>query len=312
MSELHLHLDGSMRPSTVLELYHQQNIIPPCQDVLTMKKYLTADPDAKDLAEVLRVFNIPLKVLQKKEALKRAAKELVEDLKNQGNKYAEIRFAPQLSTREGLTQKEVLDAVICGLKEGLEQNPGIDCRLLLCLMRGGSREENMETVNLAHAYLGNYVVGLDLAGDENHYPCALYEDEFALARSFGIPFTIHAGESKSIENISNAIKFGARRLGHGVTLLQDKELMHIVKEEGILVECCLTSNLQTKEVLDIRKHPIRDYFDYGIMVNINSDNTTVSDTNIQKEEALAKRELGFSDQDIEQMEKHALECAFKK
>ena len=142
--ELHLHLDGSMRPSTVLELYHQENIIPPCNDVLTMKKLLTANPEAKNLPEVLQVFNIPLKVLQKGFALKRAAKELVEDLKKQGNSYVEIRFAPQLSTKEGLSQKDVLDFVIAGIEEGMKENPGIDARLLLCMMRGGTKEENKE------------------------------------------------------------------------------------------------------------------------------------------------------------------------
>ncbi len=310
MRELHLHLDGSLRPSTVLDLYHEQNILPPADDVLTMKKLLTADPEAKDLADVLRVFNIPLKVLQKKEALKRVSKELVIDLASQGNEYAEIRFAPQLSTRDGLSQKEVLDSVIEGINDGLKVSPTIKIGLLLCLMRGGSKEENRETVLLADEYKDNFVKGLDLAGDENNYPCALYEDEFALAKSLSIPFTIHAGESLDLENIKNAIKFGARRLGHGVSLLQDKELMHVVKEEGILIECCLTSNLQTKEVTDLSKHPIRDFFDYGIRVNINSDNLTVSDTNIKKEYDLARKYLSFSDEELNLIDKFAIDASF--
>ncbi len=310
MRELHLHLDGSLRPSTVLDLYHEQNILPPADDVLTMKKLLTADPEAKDLADVLRVFNIPLKVLQKKEALKRVSKELVIDLASQGNEYAEIRFAPQLSTRDGLSQKEVLDFVIEGINDGLKVSPTIKIGLLLCLMRGGSKEENRETVLLADEYKDNFVKGLDLAGDENNYPCALYEDEFALAKSLSIPFTIHAGESLDLENIKNAIKFGARRLGHGVSLLQDKELMHVVKEEGILIECCLTSNLQTKEVTDLSKHPIRDFFDYGIRVNINSDNLTVSDTNIKKEYNLARKYLSFSDEELNLIDKFAIDASF--
>ncbi len=310
MRELHLHLDGSLRPSTVLDLYHEQNIIPPCDDVLTMKKMLTADPNSKILADVLRVFNIPLKVLQTKEALKRASKELVEDLASQGNEYAEIRFAPQLSTREGLSQKEVLDAVIEGVKEGLKTSPSIKIGLLLCLMRGGTKEENKESVLLANEYKGNFVKGLDLAGDENNYPCALYEDEFALAKSLSIPFTIHAGESLDLDNVKNAIKFGAKRLGHGVSLLKDKELMHIVKEEGILIECCLTSNIQTREVTDLRKHPLRDFFDYGIRVNINSDNLTVSDTNIKKEYDLARKYLSFTEDELSLIDKYAIDASF--
>lgn len=310
MRELHLHLDGSMRPQTVLDLYKEQNITAPTYDVKEMKRLLTADPEAKDLADVLRVFNIPLAILQRKEALKRAAKELVEDLKNQGNDYAEIRFAPQLSTKKGLTQKEVLDSVIDGIKEGLKENPGIEIGLILCVMRGTSKEENLELVNLANQYKGYFVKGLDLAGDENHFPCALYEEEFRLAKEYGLPFTIHAGESLDLDNIKNAIKFGAKRLGHGVSLLQDKELMHVVKEEGILIECCLTSNLQTREVLDITKHPIRDFFDYGIRVNINSDNLTVSDTNIKKERDIAKKYLSFTEEELKKIDLYAKEASF--
>lgn len=310
MRELHLHLDGSMRPSTVLDLYHQENILPPSEDVLTMKKMLTANPDAKDLAEVLQVFNIPLKVLQKEYALKRAGKELVEDLKKAGNDYTEIRFAPQLSVHEGLSQKQVLDAVIDGIEEGMRENPEIKVGLLLCMMRGGSKEANRETVLLAHEYLGKDVKGIDLAGDENSYPCRLYEDEFALARSLKVPFTVHAGESKSIDNVMDAIKYGARRLGHGCSAIHDRQVMHIIKEEGILIECCLTSNAQTKEVPDISKHPIREFFDYGIRVNINSDNMTVSDTDIQKERKLAKDLLHFTDEELSVIDGYAKEASF--
>ena len=310
MRELHLHLDGSMRPETVLDLYREENILPPCEDVLSMKKMLTANPDAKDLGEVLQVFNIPLKVLQKQYALKRAAKELVEDLKKAGNDYAEIRFAPQLSVKEGLSQKEVLNAVIDGIKEGMKENPDIEVGLLLCMMRGGSKEANRETVLLAHEYLGNHVKGIDLAGDENNYPCHLYEDEFALARRLNVPFTVHAGESKSIANVMDAIRYGARRLGHGCSVIHDKEVMHIIKEEGILIECCLTSNMQTKEVPDLSKHPIRAFFDYGIRVNINSDNMTVSDTDIRKERKLAKDLLGFTDKELSLIDGYAKEASF--
>lgn len=299
-----------MRPETVLELYQEENIMPPCKDVLGMKKMLTANPDAKDLGEVLQVFNIPLRVLQKAYALKRAAKELVEDLKKAGNDYAEIRFAPQLSVKDGLSQKDVLDAVIDGIQEGMRENPDIEVGLLLCMMRGGSKEDNRETVLLAHEYLENHVKGIDLAGDENHYPCRLYEDEFALARSLDVPFTIHAGESKSIANVMDAIKYGARRIGHGCSVIHDKEAMHIIKEEGILIECCLTSNMQTKEVPDLSKHPIRAFFDYGIRVNINSDNMTVSDTDIGKERKLAKDLLGFTDKELSVIDDYAKEASF--
>lgn len=310
MKELHLHLDGSVRPSTVLDLYRQQNRELPASDVEGMKKLLVADPNAKDLEEVLRVFNIQLKVLQREEALTRVAYELVYDLKAAGNDYAEIRFAPQFSTRGGLTQKEVIDAVIAGVNKAVKEVGDIVIHIILCVMRGGSKEMNMETVSMAKAYQGSIVTGLDLAGDELHFPCYLYEEEFSLAKRLGVPFTIHAGESKDLRNVKDAIRLGARRLGHGITVVNDKEIMHIVKEEGILVECCLTSNLQTKEVTDIKKHPLREMFDYGIRVNINSDNMTVSDTNIRLEHEIARRELGFTEEEFKKIDQYAKECAF--
>ncbi len=310
MRELHLHLDGSLRPKTVFELYCEEKIVPPCEDAFLMKKILTASSDTKNLEELLRAFRIPIRVLQREYALKRVSEELVGDLAKAGNEYAEIRFAPQYSTKEGLSQSQVVDAVISGVKEGMKKNPSIEVKLLLCMMRGGTKEMNRETVEVAHRYFGNVVCGIDLAGDESHYPCSLYEDEFALARSYHIPFTIHAGECGSIENVRDAIKYGARRLGHGVSLIQDKELMHIVREEGILIECCLTSNLQTKAVRDIRKHPIREFYDSGIRVSLNSDNMTVSDTDIQKERKIAKDSLSFTDEELSILDRYSLEASF--
>ncbi len=310
MRELHLHLDGSLRPETVFELYQEEKIPLPCEDFNSMKKIMTISSDVESLEKYLHAFLVPLRVLQKESSLERVAEELVEDLAKSGIEYAEIRFAPQYSTKNGLSQSKVVDAVITGLKEGMRKNPSIEVKLLLCMMRGGSKEMNRETVEVAYRYLGNAVCGIDLAGDENLYPCSLYEDEFALAKSYNIPFTIHAGECGTIENVRNAIKYGARRLGHGVSLVQDRELMHVVKEEGILIECCLTSNLQTKAVLDIRKHPIRQLFDYGIRVCLNSDNMTVSDTSIQKERNIAKEFLSFTDEELSILDQYSIEASF--
>ncbi len=309
MTELHLHLDGSLRAKTCLELYREQRIPAPCEDEGTMKRLLTASEDCKNLEEVLRCFNIPLKVLQKDWALERVAYELVEDLSKSHDDYCEIRFAPNLSLAEGMTQKEVTEAVLRGVERGMKDFP-IRIGLILCVMRGKSEEENMETVEVCERMRGNVVCGLDLAGAENLFPARLYRPVFERANRYHIPFTMHAGESLDLNNVYDAIDMGARRLGHGITVVKDEKLLQLVKEKNIHIECCLTSNNQTKEVASFDVHPIRKLFDEGISVSINTDNLSVSDSNHEKELAIARKYLHFTDAEMEEIERRAKAARF--
>lgn len=311
MTELHLHLDGSLRPSTCLELYHEQRIQVPTEDVVEMRRLLKASEECKNLEEVLRCFNIPLKVLQVDWALERAAYELVEDLYKSHDDYCEIRFAPTQSIFGKLTQEEVTEAVIRGVERGMKEFP-IRIGLLLCLMRGRSEEENMKTVEVCNKYRGNIVCGLDLAGDENSYQARLYQPMFEKARKFNIPFTIHAGESLDLNNVYDAINMGAKRLGHGITVVNDERLLDLVKEKHIHVECCLTSNIQTKEVKSFDVHPLRRLFDEGVSVSINTDNLSVSDSNHDKEMEIARKYLGFTNAEFDELERRAKEARFLK
>lgn len=313
MIELHLHLDGSLRPETVWELAKEQKIDLMAKTVEDVRHKMEVPENCKTLEEYLERFEMPLMVLQKADALERAAFELTEDLVGLGVTYAEIRFAPQLSLIGGLTQEEVTEAVICGVKRGMRQYPQIRVGLILCCMRGNTNQElNIKTVETAKKYLGEVVCAVDIAGAESLFPTELFAPVFAKVREYGIPMTIHAGEAAGPDSIRTALSYGARRIGHGVAAIKDPKLMQILAEEGITLEVCVTSNYQTKVVPSIESHPIKKLFDAGIHVTVNSDNMTCSKTNIQKEIVLLKNVLGFTDREIETMEAYAWEARFLK
>lgn len=285
MIDLHLHLDGSLPIKTVLKLAKLQNIALPGEDEATLRKYLAVSPSAKSLNDYLRCFDLPLMLLQSCEAVKIALYELICELKEQGIIYSEIRFAPQLHTKCGCTQREIIEAAITGLDKA-QKNFNTKSNLILCAMRGGSEEDNLLTVSLAAEYLGNGVCAVDLAGAEALYKTELYRNVFSLAARLCVPFTIHAGEADGVQSVKTAIEFGARRIGHGVAAVDDDELLDEIKRKNISIECCLTSNLQTKAVSKLENHPIKDFLRLGINATINTDNMTVSDITVEKELSL--------------------------
>ena len=313
MIELHLHLDGSLRPQTVWELAKEQKIELPFQSVEEVKDKMKVPKDCKTLPEYLERFELPLLVLQQEEALERVTYELVEDLENLSVTYAEIRFAPQLSTKQGLSQAQVVEAVIRGAKRGMEDHNKIRVGLILCCMRGEELfKDNMETIEVAKQYLGDVVCAVDLAGAESLFPTELFEDIFQKAKDYEIPMTIHAGEADGAESVWKALSYGTKRIGHGVRAIEDPELIKKLVEDQITLEVCVTSNYQTKVVESIEVHPIRKLFDAGVRVTINSDNMTVSDTNIQKEIEILKTMSGFQKEELMKMEQYAADAKFLK
>lgn len=313
MIDLHLHLDGSLRPSTILELAQEQNISLPSYDLNELKKHLEVPEDCKSLNEYLEKFDIPLKVLQIPSAIERVTFELVEDLSKSGLEYAEIRFAPQLSTEQGMSQQEVTEAAIKGLTSALDKYKNINAGLILCCMRGDSnRSENLETVEVANKYLGKGVCAIDLAGAEALFKTENFKELFQKANEYKIPFTIHAGEADGPESIKKALDFGTKRIGHGVNSIDDKELLKRLIDEKIILEMCVISNVHSKAVKDKYSHPIRTYFDMGVRVTVNTDNMTVSDTNLEKEYEFLKEYYNFTDEEIEVMEGYARDARFIK
>ena len=311
--ELHLHLDGSLRPETVWELAKEQGVELPAKSAEEVKYMMEVPEDCKTLEEYLERFDLPLLVLQKADAIERVTFELVEDLATEGGEYAELRFAPQFSIKDGLTQDEVVEAAIRGAERGMKMYPQIRVGLILCCMRGADNEElNMQTVETAKKYLGDVVCAVDIAGAEGLFPTENFAPVFAKAREYGVPMTLHAGEAAGPDSMKTALSFGTKRIGHGVAAINDPELIKRLIDENVTLEVCVTSNYHTKVVPAIRMHPIHKLLEAGVHVTVNSDNRTCSRTTLQKEKEVLKEELGFTDEEIEKMQEYAWEARFLK
>lgn len=301
MIDLHLHLDGSLSTETVRLLARMQNIALPESDA-ELKKLLSVSPSCRNLNEYLEKFELPLSLLQNKEALKTAAYRLAEEQKKAGILYAEIRFAPQLHTRQGMSMNDAVVAV----KEGLMQS-SFSSRVILCCMRmKDNREENLETVRLAH----QYAMAVDLAGAESLYATESFFDVFSLAKELGVPFTIHAGEADGAKSVKKAVSFGAVRIGHGVRAVEDKMLLAELCEKKIVLELCPTSNLNTRVVDSLQEYPLKKLLDAGVRITINTDNLTVSDTNLKKEWQQMISLFSLSEEDVKRMHFYAIDASF--
>ena len=311
--ELHLHLDGSLRPETVWELAKEQGVELPAKSAEEVKYMMEVPEDCKTLEEYLERFDLPLLVLQKADAIERVTFELVEDLAKEGVEYAELRFAPQFSIKVGLTQDEVVEAAIRGAERGMKMYPQIRVGLILCCMRGADNEElNMQTVETVKKYLGDVVCAVDIAGAEGLFPTENFAPVFAKVREYGIPMTLHAGEAAGPDSMKTALSFGTKRIGHGVAAINDPELIKRLIDENVTLEVCVTSNYHTKVVPAINMHPIHKLLEAGVHVTVNSDNRTCSRTTLQKEKEVLKEELGFTDEEIEKMQEYAWEARFLK
>lgn len=304
--ELHCHLDGSLNIDSVQEMLEEQGIIYEREE---LREKLEVVPACTSLTEYLEKFELPLRCLQTKEGLRRAAYELVRDVSKDDVRYIEVRFAPMLSTENGLSCREVIASVVEGLKAG-EQEYGVFASAIVCAMRHHSLEQNMQMLTEAREFFGKGVCALDLAGDESSFPTSLFRELFVRAKNWGIPFTIHSGECGSVDNIREAIELGAKRLGHGIALEKSPELRKLCKEKGIGIEMCPTSNLQTKAVSSFEKYPLEQFLNEGLLVSIHTDNRTVSGTTMEKEEKLVKEGLQISEEMLLQCTRNAIQTAF--
>ena len=303
--DLHLHLDGSLSLASVRELAQMQNI-PIEPDDEKLRQMLQVGPDCRDLNEYLEKFSFPCSLLQRPEAITRSVENLRRELKDQGLLYAEIRFAPQLHLLQGLTQRQVVQAAVEGLK-----SDGIKVQLILCCMRGsGNREENLETVRLTAEFLGRGVCAMDLAGAEALFPNPGFAELFELARELKVPFTIHSGEAAGPESVYTALGFGARRLGHGVRSAEDPELLKRLAEEKVTLELCPTSNLNTNIFGAMEEYPLPALLDAGVRVTLNTDNLTVSGVTLASEWEKVLDAFRLSRGQILQLQKNAVEASF--
>lgn len=307
--DLHLHIDGSLSLPCFQTL--ASNVGLSMTDAQIRKAVMVSDT-CQSLPEYLQCFELPTRLLQTEKALTLSTFDLIRNLEAQGLFYAELRFAPQHYTKQGLTQQQTVAAVLKGVDMAKKAGFHIRIGILLCMLVNGSPADNQETAELAVAYKDIGIAGLDLAGPESAVPMSEFQLLFHFAYQSGLPFTIHAGECGDYENISRAISFGARRIGHGCAARFSEECMRLLEKEQVILEMCPTSNIQTKAVPTLSEHPIRLFFDRGIAVTVNTDNMTVSNTTLDKEYELLKKQFHFTDQELAKMSQTALRGAFCK
>jgi adenosine deaminase len=297
-TDLHVHLDGSLRLQTILELAREEGVTLPAIDPAELRKAMHLGDNCGSLAEYLKAFEVTLQVMQSESSLYRIAYELGEDAAKENVRYMEVRYAPMLHTRRGLKLTKVIEAVLAGLKAAHDQF-GIESNIIICGIRNVSPASSLEMAELAVAYKGRGVVGFDLAGAEYDHPAKHHRAAFQLVRDNNINVTIHAGEAYGPESVAQAIHVcGAHRIGHGCRLRENGDLLHYVTDHRIPLECCPSSNVQTGAVADLTTHPLKLYYDIGLRVTVNTDNRLITDTTVSKELWLCHARLGMSFSDI--------------
>jgi adenosine deaminase len=308
-AELHCHLDGSVRPQTLLELGRDNNVRMPRDNADALRDYMLVS-DAKSLEDYLKRFEVTVSVMQTADAIERIAYELGCDAAADGVRYIEVRNAPILNSRGPLEMGEALEAQIRGLARA-EKECGIIARSIVCSLRQLPPETSLELAQLAVAYKDKGVVAFDLAGGELGFPASAHADAFAYARKHNLAVTIHAGEGDGARSVRDAVhKCGAHRLGHATRLIEDPELTQYVNDRRIGLEICLTSNVQTHAAKSYETHPVRDYFDRGMNLTLNTDNRLMSGTTLTDEYVHAAKHLDFTLDELCTLALNGFEAAF--
>ncbi len=292
-TDLHVHLDGSVRINTIIDLATKNNVKLPTMDPEELQKLIVCGDHTASLEDYLRGFHIVNLVLQTKEGLRRAAYELAEDAAAENVRYMEVRYSPILHTLQGLKLTEISQAVIDGLRAA-EKDFSIKTGVIICGIRNMDPTTSIKLAELAIAFKNKGVIGFDLAGGEYNHPAKDHKEAFDLALRNNLNITIHAGEAYGPESIHQALHYcGTHRIGHGTRLVEDGDLMNYVNDHRIPLEICIKSNFHTKAVPNIASHPVDFYIDYGLRVTLNTDNRTISDTTVTDEYMLAIELLGL-------------------
>ena len=308
--DLHLHLDGAIRVPTIAELGDELGIKLPTYDPKQLAALVQVNRDCRSLTDFLKRFEVFYPLLPFAKTQERIAYELCEDCQRDNVIYFEARFAPALAASPRFTMEDAVTAALEGFRRG-QRDFNIRSGLILCCYRSISVAENVATVKLAHKYRDQGVIGIDLAGDENHFAAAPHAEAFALARKLEIPITIHAGEGGKPENIREAVfTHGATRIGHGVSLQNDPELLKAVRDQGTVFEICLTSNLQTCTVPSLAAHPFKKFLDEKVRVTLNTDDPGISNITLSDEFELAAREYKLKPAQIRELLDNAAHAAF--
>ncbi len=315
---LHDHLDGGVRPSTVIDLARQAGRELPTTDVAELAKWFTIDP-GMPFADAWQRFYVVIELLQTADALHRVAREAVEDLAADGVVYAEVRFAPLNHLQGGLSGDQVVEAVTAGLAAG-EKETGCLARTIVCGIRENDPTESAAAAALGVRWRDRGVVGFDLAGNEFDYPASVHGAAYQLAREGGLGVTIHAGEMAGPDSVADALETAQpTRIGHGLHIIDDCTVANgaivdlgatarRVRDEGILLEVCVTSNscLGTP----VPDHPVRMFRDAGFKISVNPDDRAITTTTVQREYDLWRTIHGFDAAEFREINLDAAAAAF--
>jgi len=308
-AELHCHLDGSVRPSTLLDLGREHHVPMPADDEEALREFMIVR-DARNLEDYLTRFDITLSVMQTAEALERITYELAEDAAAEGVRYIEMRYSPVLNTRHDLSLEDTVEAPLRGLARA-RRDHGITGQLIICALRNLPPGISMELAHLAVAYKGRGIAGFDLAGGERGHPASVHAAAFAYAHEHGLACTCHAGEGAGAESVREAVHTcGAQRIGHATHLIDDPTLTDQLSRARVALEICLTSNVQTRAADSYEAHPLRQYFDRGANVVLNTDNRLMSGTTLTDEYVHAARHLEFTFDELCTVALNGFESAF--
>ena len=297
--DLHCHLDGSLVLKSMSEILGRE----------VLEEEIQVSDNCTSLAEYLQKFDLPISCIQTEAGLKKSAKDFLLNLQKDRVKYIEARFAPFFSCGEGLSYRQVMESVLDGFKEASEEC-GILYQVIACNMRHLDEETNIRMMRECREFLGEGLCAIDLAGDEAGMPNALFGNLFAEAKRLDYPYTIHAGECGSVQSILDAVEMGAKRIGHGIAMMGNLEVQKVLAGKGIGVEMCPISNYQTKALKPEDVYPIREFAKTGVMVTVNTDNRTVSNTSITKEMEFLNERFGISEEELYLYQMNAVDVAF--
>ncbi|HPF36977.1 MAG TPA: adenosine deaminase [Candidatus Krumholzibacteria bacterium] len=317
LAELHRHFDGSIRPATLWEMSEKYYSAVPGLDFEQFRRYLEwDDKEDKSLMDYLDKFHVPLQYTQFYDTIKRISYEIAADAYEDGVRLLELRINPLIHRRAGLSNRQCLNATRKGLQQFQQEHPDFQAGIIVIAMR--SHGGNMAKILLReilgekeeyHSSVG--VIGFDIAGPEAPFPPVLFRDAYDLATRMGLKKTVHAGESEGPERIWEALdNLGPERIGHGTSSRLDPELIRRLAADGVVVEVCLSSNIQTGAVSDLREHPLPQLLEAGVKVALSTDNPTVSSTTLSREYELAMDVFDLSENDVRTLARMAGEATF--
>jgi adenosine deaminase len=309
-AELHLHLDGSLRPDTAIDIARSRHVEAP----LTwagMRGALVAPEQCDDQADLLRAFDLPIALMQDAEALERIADDLVTDKATDNVRYMEVRWAPLLHMQRGLTGRQVVEAVWRGSYAAARRH-GVEVRLIATLMRSHPPQANLDFVlDMAQEGVPDGLVGVDLAGPEQRFPDPeLHRGAIDMARDLGLHVTLHAGEWGGAAQVRRSLALDPERIAHGPLAIDDPALVADLASTGTWLDLCLTSNVQARIVDTFEDHPFRRLLQAGVRVTLSTDDLTVSDVTLSEEYARAVERLGLTLPELWAVDTAAIEAAF--